>query len=131
MENRKQCFLLACACLSFDVRAGPSLSEGDYFTDFPVVLSVSRLSQPLSDAPGAVTIIDREMIRRTGAREVADLLRLVPGFIVAHAQGSARPKLPCRLGCDYPPLAGIHRRAFGLFHPAAWLRQPWHDGCRA
>lgn len=91
MVNRKRCFLLACACLSFDVWAGPSLSEGDYFTEFPVVLSVSRLSQPLSDAPGAVTIIDREMIRRSGAREVADLLRLVPGFIVSHAQGGARP----------------------------------------
>ncbi|MDZ7656475.1 MAG: TonB-dependent receptor [Sulfurimicrobium sp.] len=91
MVNRKQFFLLACACLSFDVWAGPSLSEGDYFTDLPVVLSVSRLAQPLSDTPGAVTIIDRETIRRSGAREVADLLRLVPGFIVSHAQGGARP----------------------------------------
>ena len=91
MVNCKRCFLLASACLSFDVWAGPGLSEGDYFTDFPVVLSVSRLAQPLSDTPGAVTIIDREMIRRSGAREVADLLRLVPGFIVSHMQGGARP----------------------------------------
>ncbi|MDO8893072.1 MAG: TonB-dependent receptor plug domain-containing protein [Sulfurimicrobium sp.] len=91
MVNRKQFFLLACACLSLDVWAGPSLSEGDYFTDLPVVLSVSRLAQPLSDTPGAVTIIDRETIRRSGAREVADLLRLVPGFIVTHVQGGARP----------------------------------------
>ncbi len=91
MVSHKRRLLLVCACLSFNAWAGAGLSEGDYFTDLPVVLSVSRLAQPLSDTPGAVTIIDRETIRRSGAREVADLLRLVPGFIVSHVQGGARP----------------------------------------
>ena len=44
------------------------------------MLSVSRLPQRLDETPGAVTIIDRDMIRLSGARDVADLLRLVPGF---------------------------------------------------
>jgi len=44
------------------------------------VLSVSRLPQRLDETPGAVTILDRNMIRLSGARDVADLLRLVPGF---------------------------------------------------
>lgn len=88
---RNVLILLACAGLVFEAQAGAVMSEGDYFTDLPVVLSVSRLAQPLSDTPGAVTIIDREMIRRSGAREVADLLRLVPGFIVTRVEGSARP----------------------------------------
>ncbi|HJW25706.1 MAG TPA: TonB-dependent receptor [Rhodocyclaceae bacterium] len=56
--------------------------EDLYFSSLPVVASVSRLPQPLSEAPGAVTVIDREMIRSSGARNFADLLRLVPGFQV-------------------------------------------------
>ncbi len=56
------------------------LSEKDFLTELPVVLSVSRLPQRLDETPGAVTIIDRDMIRLSGARDVADLMRLVPGF---------------------------------------------------
>ncbi len=61
-------------------QASATLSEKDFLDDMPVVLSVSRLPQRLDDTPGAVTIIDRDMIRLSGARDVADLLRLVPGF---------------------------------------------------
>ena len=63
------------------------VSEKDYFAELPVVLSVSRLAQPLNETPGAVTIIDAETIRRSGAREVAELLRLVPGFLVTRRNG--------------------------------------------
>ena len=58
----------------------PALSEADYLNDVPIVLSVSRLPQRLDETPGAVTIIDRNMIRLSGARDLADLMRLVPGF---------------------------------------------------
>ncbi len=57
-----------------------AVSEHDYLGDIPVVLSVSRLAQPLDEAPGAVTVLDRDFIRMSGARDVADLLRMVPGF---------------------------------------------------
>ena len=57
-----------------------ALSEADFLMEMPIVLSVSRLPQRLDETPGAVTILDRDMIRRSGARDVADLLRLVPGF---------------------------------------------------
>ena len=60
--------------------AAPVLSEKDFLADMPIVLSVSRLPQRLDETPGAVTILDRDMIRRSGARDVADLLRMVPGF---------------------------------------------------
>jgi iron complex outermembrane recepter protein len=72
-------FLVACAYLPA-AQAQTSVSEQDYFADMPVVLSVSRLPQRLDETPGAVTILDRDFIRQTGARDVADLLRLVPGF---------------------------------------------------
>ncbi len=55
-------------------------TEKDFLDEMPVVLSVSRLPQRLDDTPGAVTVLDRNMIRLSGARDVADLLLLVPGF---------------------------------------------------
>jgi iron complex outermembrane receptor protein len=63
-------------------------SELDYFDDLPAVLTVSRLSQPINETPGAVTIIDRETIRRSGARELADVLRLVPGYLAGGYNGA-------------------------------------------
>lgn len=57
-----------------------ALTEQDFLAEMPIVLSVSRLAQRLDDTPGAVTILDRQFIRWSGARDVADLLRLVPGF---------------------------------------------------
>lgn len=60
------------------------VTEADFFDDLPVVLSVSRLSQPLNEAPAAVTVIDQDMIRASGFRDIPDLLRLVPGFSVAY-----------------------------------------------
>jgi len=84
----KNLLKLALAALAGHAVAEPAsssgLSENDFFADLPVVLSVSRLAQPLRDAPGAVTAIDAEMIRASGARDLADLLRLVPGFQVAY-----------------------------------------------
>ncbi|GAB4361168.1 MAG: TonB-dependent receptor [Gammaproteobacteria bacterium] len=65
-------------------------AEELYFGELPVVLSATRLSQPVSEAPVAVTIIDRDLIEASGAREVADLFRLVPGFIVGSKDGSQR-----------------------------------------
>ncbi len=64
------------------------LSEDYYFDELPVVLSVSRLEQPLIESASSVTIIDREMIETSGARQVAELFRLVPGFQVGFERGS-------------------------------------------
>ena len=58
------------------------VSERDFLDEMPVVLSVSRLAQRLDETPAAVTVLDRTAILRTGARDVADLLRYVPGFRV-------------------------------------------------
>ncbi|NMF87865.1 TonB-dependent receptor plug domain-containing protein [Aromatoleum petrolei] len=63
--------------------------EDPFFDELPVVLSVSRLAQPLRDAPGSVTVIDADTIRTSGVRDLADLLRLVPGFFVAHSTNGA------------------------------------------
>ena len=56
-------------------------SEDDYFANVPIVLTASRLDQPLNEAPGAVTVLDRHTIRLSGARTLAEVLRLVPGYL--------------------------------------------------
>jgi iron complex outermembrane receptor protein len=88
----KLAVLALCLAASRVLAAEPAaeqrgLSEKEFLGEVPIVLSVSRLPQPLNEAPGAVSIIDRDMIRRSGAREVADVLRLVPGFQTTEARG--------------------------------------------
>lgn len=73
-------------------QAPPATSELDYLSDLPIVLSVSRLPQRLDETPGAVTVIDRDMIRLSGARDVADLMRLVPGFQTSSSFESVGPQ---------------------------------------
>ena len=70
------------------VCATGSASERDYFQELPVVLSASRLSQPLSEAPNAMTVIDRKMIVASGFRSIPDLFKLVPGMYVSYYKGS-------------------------------------------
>ncbi|OGT01565.1 MAG: hypothetical protein A2143_01465 [Gallionellales bacterium RBG_16_57_15] len=62
-------------------------SEKDYLQEIPVVLSASRLSQPVSETPNAITVIDRDMIVASGARNIADVFKLVPGMYVGYANG--------------------------------------------
>lgn len=71
--------------------AASALTERDFWGDMPIVLSVSRLAQPLDETPGAVTILDRQFIRMSGARDVVDLLRLVPGFQTTNSYETDAP----------------------------------------
>ena len=57
-----------------------AVSESDFLADVPTVISVSRIAQSLADTPGAVTVLDRQFIRMSGARDVVSLLAYVPGF---------------------------------------------------
>lgn len=74
--------LLGTACGS--VWADDLTSEQTYLQEFPVVLSASRLSQPLSEVPNAMTVIDRKMIVASGFRTIPDLFKLVPGMYVSY-----------------------------------------------
>src|SRR5438477_13131441 len=47
------------------------------------VTSVSRRSEPLSRAASAIFVITQEDILRSGATNIPDLLRMVPGVDVA------------------------------------------------
>ncbi len=84
--------LLTLGTLAASAQAETPL-EGDlFFSDLPIVASVSRLPQRQADAPSSVTVIDRATIRASGARALSDLFRLVPGF-----QTYARSDKPTRV----------------------------------
>ena len=63
------------------------LTESDFFDDFPVVLTATRLKQSKKNSPTATTIIDREMIEASGFTDIVDLLRLAPGMLVNYDSG--------------------------------------------
>lgn len=80
----------------------PFITEDDMFSSLPTVKSATRLQQTLQQSPVAMTLIDRELIRASGAVNLADVFRLVPGFqtyhihanlfgVVSHGQGQYHP----------------------------------------
>ncbi|PKO34996.1 MAG: TonB-dependent receptor [Betaproteobacteria bacterium HGW-Betaproteobacteria-7] len=81
-------FLLPVVFFSFSATADEEL----FFSDLPVVASVSRLPQRLADAPSSVTVIDRATIKASGARALSDVFRLVPGF-QTFAKSDAAPRV--------------------------------------
>ena len=78
--------LMAGTC-SHALAEDTSGSEDAYFEELPVVLTPSRLTQPLDESPNAVTVIDRQMIRASGFRRLSELFRLVPGMYVSSQNG--------------------------------------------
>ncbi|MCG5515251.1 TonB-dependent siderophore receptor [Ectothiorhodospira sp. 9905] len=62
-------------------------TEEDFFMDLPVALTATRLEQPLIEAPASVTVIDRDWIQNSQARDIHELLRMVPGFVVGSTSG--------------------------------------------
>ncbi len=80
--------LAVCAAVpALAQETGTLLTEAEYFDEVPVVLSVTRLAQPRSEAPAATTVIDRAMIEASGVRQLPDIFRLVPGYQVAYPSG--------------------------------------------
>lgn len=51
------------------------------------VTSPSKRAEPLGDTPAAIFVLTRDDIRRSGARTIPDVLRLVPGVEVAQVNG--------------------------------------------
>lgn len=60
-------------------------SDDELFFDMPIVLSSNRLEQSVSDAAVSISVIDRETIEASGARNIPEILRLVPGMQVGYS----------------------------------------------
>lgn len=79
------------AALAETVNLPPATSletEDDFIGEIDTVISATRIRQPLTESPASITVIDRNMIEASGAVEIADVLRLVPGIQVAYPQGN-------------------------------------------
>ena len=69
----------------------PALLADDLFMDsqaLPQVLTATRLKQTPAEVPGSMTVLDSELISASGARDISELLRLVPGMMVGNISGN-------------------------------------------
>ena len=64
--------------------AWDSASWDSTAADIPHVLTPARLHQATAEVPGSVTVLDADFIRRTGIKRISQLLRYVPGMLVAY-----------------------------------------------
>ena len=62
--------------------------------EVPVVVTVSRYEQKITDVPYSVGVVTAEDIRQSGARTIADALRLIPGVNVADLSMSNQAVAP-------------------------------------
>jgi iron complex outermembrane receptor protein len=65
-----------------------NMAEADFFDELPLILTASRMNKPLAESPASVSVISRPMIEASGARELSELFRMVPGFIVGNESGN-------------------------------------------
>lgn len=77
--------------LTFAALLGISLTsyaqQNDELDDIAVGLSDSVLPNDPHSSPIALTVIDRRMIEASGARNIGELLRIVPGVVVGNRFG--------------------------------------------
>lgn len=59
----------------------------DIIDNTNVVLTPTRLRQPISEVPGSVTVITADMLAKYGIASVPEALRLVPGMAVSQLSG--------------------------------------------
>lgn len=84
--------VIALVCLPFPICSFAAESdvftEEYFFHDLPVVFSATRLTQTVSEIPISMTVLDKDMIKASGALEIADLMRFVPGMQVSNYVGN-------------------------------------------
>jgi iron complex outermembrane receptor protein len=130
-----QCaWTVALLAICFSLGALPALaaetlaerSELEFLAEQPLVLTPSRLLQPISEAPAAVTVIDRETIRATGYRDIGRLLRLVPGMQVGQERASLHWVTYHGLGNDNPSWMQVLIDGRSVFSPSSFGGIDWN-----
>ncbi len=78
------------------------LTEEIFLAELPQVLTASRIATSPPDAAAPVTVIDRRTLRAAGLTEIHDVLRLVPGYLVADWPKGSPVVVNHGLGDGYP-----------------------------
>jgi len=84
------------------VTAKDSADLSFFEQEIPIVLSATRLAQPQNEAPATVSIIDRELIKLSGAKSIPEIFRLVPGMHVGYFRGNNPVVAYQGLSSEYP-----------------------------
>lgn len=100
--------------------------DGGYFEQLPIVLTPSRLPQPLQEAPAAVTVLDQDLIRATGYRDIVRLLRLVPGMQVGQERAGNNWVAYHGLGNDSPADMQVLVDGRAIYSPGIFSGVDWH-----
>lgn len=111
---------------SNSVSTGYMLTEEDFFSEIPKVISAARLVQPINEAPAALTVIDQEMIEASGARNLVDIFRLVPGFITGYWAGNQQMVMYQGLGTFYARQIQVMIDGRAVYIPSLG-GAPWGD----
>lgn len=81
-------YLFSNISLAFEDEDSGLFGDDFVIDDIPIVLTASRLLQPITETPTAMTIIDRKMIKKSSARTVPELFKMVPGITVGYVSGN-------------------------------------------
>jgi iron complex outermembrane receptor protein len=94
-------FVLVFACSSVFISSSFVLAqevgskEMLMFTEVPTVITATRRAQPITKAPAFVVVVTGDEIRRSGATNLPEALRMVPGLDVFQA-GSSNTQVAIR-----------------------------------
>ncbi len=67
--------------------AGNNLSRANTNQSAPIVVTATRLAMPVSDVASAITVVERAQIEEHENRNVAEVLRAVPGLTIMQSGG--------------------------------------------
>jgi iron complex outermembrane receptor protein len=127
---------LACyvGCALFIISSTVKADDRDglsfFNADIPVVLSATRLAQTQTEAPASITVIDSQMIKLSGAKNIAEIFRLVPGMHVGYYRGNRAVVGYQGISSEYPQ--GVQVLIDGkseyspLFGGINWANFPLH-----
>lgn len=101
-------------------------AAGGYFDKLPLVLTPSRLPQPIDEAPAAVTVIDHDMIQASGYRDLARLLRLVPGMQIGQERAGNNWVAYHGMGNDSPAEMQVLIDGRASYSPGIFSGVDWH-----
>lgn len=92
--------------------------EQAYFSELPVVVTVTRLPQNPLELPASLTVIGRDEIEASGALTVPDLLRLVAGFQTVHVSGVRSSVMYHGMGDEYARRIQVLLDGRSIYMPA-------------
>ncbi|MDD5329233.1 MAG: TonB-dependent receptor [Sulfuricella sp.] len=123
------CCLLFCLLQNGAVRADDQAQadapEQEFLSELPLVLTPSRILQRLNEAPAAVTVIDRELIRASGYRDLGRLLRLVPGMQIGQERGNSQWVSYHGMGNDFPSWMQVLVDGRSVYSPGSFGGVDW------